>query len=66
MTRQPNVREGDIVTLTCENVGSRGDGLFKNEGYVIFCPGTEVGKTYELRITKVKDNSGFAEVISQQ
>ena len=59
----PPVREGDLIELTCISIGKKGDGIFKHEKFVIAVPNTIVGKTYNLRITRVLPTIGFAEVV---
>lgn len=61
--RQVPVREGDVITLECKSTGSKGDGIFKKDGFTIFAPSTQVGQKYKLRITGVRQTFGFAEVV---
>ena len=41
------VRVGDVVDLTIEAVGEKGDGVAKVKGFVIFVPKAKQGETLE-------------------
>ncbi|MCI4367973.1 MAG: translation initiation factor IF-2 subunit beta [Thermoplasmata archaeon] len=52
---------GEIYRLTIEDVGRRGDGVAKKEGFVIFVTGaTTRGTTINAKITKVLGNNAYA------
>jgi translation initiation factor 2 subunit 2 len=52
---------GEIYRLTIEDVGRRGDGVAKKEGFVIFVTGaTQRGSTVNAKITKVLGNNAYA------
>ena len=53
------VREGDVVEVEIEDVGSEGDGIAKIDGFTIFVPDTEAGDAVEVRITDVKPRFAF-------
>ena len=59
------VKVGEEVEVTIEAVGTKGDGIAKKEGFVIFVPNTSKGDTVTIRITKVLNNMAFAEVAEQ-
>ena len=59
------VKVGDEIDVKVEAVGEKGDGIGKVSGFVIFVPGTEVGKTYKIRVTRVLQKVAFAEVIGE-
>jgi translation initiation factor 2 subunit 2 len=57
------VEVGEIYRLTIEDVGRRGDGVAKREGFVIFVTGaTQRGTTVNAKITKVLGNNAYAVV----
>lgn len=56
------VSEGDIVELEVEDLGSKGDGIARKEGFVIFVPGGEVDETYDVEITSVGRKFAFGEI----
>ncbi len=52
---------GEIYRLTIEDVGRRGDGVAKKEGFVIFVTGaTQRGVTVNAKVTKVLGNNAYA------
>ncbi|MCI4328646.1 MAG: translation initiation factor IF-2 subunit beta [Thermoplasmata archaeon] len=52
---------GEIYRLTIEDIGRRGDGVAKKEGFVIFVTGATVrGSTINAKITKVLGNNAYA------
>lgn len=63
---QPPVSEGETLELQIEDVGDQGDGLARvGPGYVVFVPDTEIGQQPLVRITAVRENFAFAEVVEQ-
>ena len=59
------VAEGEERDVVVEDVGSDGDGVVKIDGYALFVPGTETGDEVRIRVTDVKPNFGFAEVVEE-
>jgi predicted RNA-binding protein with TRAM domain len=57
----PPVKEGDVLTVKIEGMGSSGDGLARVKGFVIFIPGTRMDEEVKVRVTKVSRKVGFAE-----
>lgn len=57
------VAVGDELDVTIEAVASRGDGIAKKDGFVIFIKGAEQGKTVHIRITDVRQRYSVGEVI---
>jgi translation initiation factor 2 subunit 2 len=54
---------GEVYRLTIEDVGRRGDGVAKKEGFVIFVTGAATrGLTVNAKITKVLGNNAYAVV----
>lgn len=56
------VSEGETVELEIEDLGSKGDGIARKEGFVIFVPGGEVGESYDVEITSVGRKFAFGEI----
>jgi len=56
------VSEGDVVEVEVDDLGSKGDGIARVEGFVVFVPGGEVGETYEVEVNSVGNKFGFAEI----
>lgn len=62
----PPVSEGDIVDVTVEAVGDEGDGIAKvDRGYVLIVPGGRPGDELSVRVERVHENVGFANIVSQ-
>ncbi len=57
------VKVGDEIEVTIEAVASKGDGIAKKEGFVIFVPGAKVGDKVRIRITDVKNRFATGELI---
>lgn len=57
------LEEGQVIErMTCEGIGSKGDGIFRQDGMVIFVKDTIVNKEYNILITKVLSTVAFGEV----
>jgi len=57
------VSEGDMVELEIQDLGSKGDGIARVEGFVVFVPGGEVDQEYEVEITSVGRKFAFGEIV---
>ncbi len=54
---------GEVYRLVIEDVGRRGDGVAKKEGFVIFVTGAnQRGATINAKVTKVLGNNAYAVV----
>ena len=60
------VKVGDELDVKIEAVGEKGDGIAKKDGFVLFVPSTKQGDEVKIRVTRVLQKVGFAEVISQK
>lgn len=56
---------GDELDVKIETVGSKGDGVARVKGFVIFVPGTKQGDEVKIRVNKVLNKVSFAEVITK-
>ncbi len=63
--RNPPVREGEELDVKIEAVGSKGDGIAKKDGFVLFVPGVNEGDEVRIRVNRVLNKVGFAEVVGQ-
>lgn len=59
------INVGDELDVKIEAVGSKGDGVARVKGFVIFVPGTKQGDEVKIRVNKVLNKVSFAEVITQ-
>ncbi|MFH1285895.1 MAG: TRAM domain-containing protein [Candidatus Micrarchaeota archaeon] len=55
------VKVGEEVEVTIEAVASKGDGIAKKEGFVIFVPGAAVGEKIMIKITDVRGRYAMGE-----
>lgn len=63
---QPPVSEGEERRLQIEDLGDKGDGIARvGPGYIVFVSDTEIGQQPLVRITTVRENFAFAEVLKQ-
>jgi predicted RNA-binding protein with TRAM domain len=58
------VAVGDEVEVKIEAVASKGDGIAKKDGFVIFIKGATEGQTVKVRITEVKERFAIGEIIA--
>ena len=58
------VKTGDEVEVKIEAVASKGDGIAKKDGFVIFIKGAKEGDTVKARITEVKERFAIGEIVS--
>jgi predicted RNA-binding protein with TRAM domain len=62
----PPVSEGDVREVTIETLGDKGDGIAKIErGYVVIVPDSKPGDEPTVKITSVRENVSFADVIEE-
>ncbi|VVC02106.1 TRAM domain protein [uncultured archaeon] len=59
------VAVGDVIEVTIEATGSKGDGIAKKDGFVIFVKGASQGQTVKIKITGVGRSSATAEVAGE-
>ena len=59
------VKVGDELDVKIEAVGEKGDGIAKKDGFVLFVAGTKQGDEVKIKITRVLQKVGFAEVVGK-
>jgi predicted RNA-binding protein with TRAM domain len=59
------VKEGDELEVTIDDIGSRGDGITRVQGFLIFVPRTKVGEKLRVKIVKVERGFAVAEKIEE-
>ena len=59
------VKVGDELDVKIEAVGEKGDGIAKKDGFVLFVPSTKQGDNVRIKVTRVLQKVGFAEVVGQ-
>ena len=55
------VKENQEVDVVIDDIGSRGDGIAKMAGYMIFVPQTKIGERIRVRIRSVSEKFALAE-----
>lgn len=60
------VKVGDELDVKIEAVGEKGDGIAKKDGFVLFVPDTKQGDEVKIRVTRVLQKVGFAEVVGEK
>jgi predicted RNA-binding protein with TRAM domain len=58
------VKVGDELDVTIEATASRGDGIAKKDGFVIFVKDAKQGEKVKIRITEVRAKFANGEVVS--
>jgi predicted RNA-binding protein with TRAM domain len=59
------VKENQEIEITIDDVGSRGDGIAKIQGYLIFVPRSKIGERVRVRIRSVGEKFAVAERIAE-
>jgi len=61
---RPSPVEADqILKVTIEKIGMKGDGIARIGGFVIFVPDTKIGDVVEVQVLRVKNTCAFAEKV---
>jgi translation initiation factor 2 subunit 2 len=60
---RPAVQEGDTLEVTIEDLGKRGDGVARYEGFLIFVEGAMKGQTVRVKVDRISGNMAFAHPI---
>jgi predicted RNA-binding protein with TRAM domain len=58
------IKVGDVIEVTIEATASKGDGIAKKDGFVIFVKGAKQGDKVTIKITDVKARFGIGELVS--
>lgn len=61
------VEQDQILQVTIENLGKKGDGIARitNDRFVIIIPKTEPNKQYVIKITRLFDKFAIAEKLTE-
>ena len=63
--RKAPVREGEEYEVGIESVGEKGDGIARVKGFVLFVAGVKKGDYVKIKITKVLQKVGFAQMVKK-
>ena len=58
------VKVGDEVDVSIDNVASKGDGIARVDGFVVFVKGAKEGDKLKVRITDVKARFAIGEIVA--
>jgi len=58
------VKENQEIEVVIDDVGSRGDGIAKIEGYLIFVPRSKIGERVRVKIRSVGEKFALAEKLA--
>ncbi|MCL5678596.1 MAG: translation initiation factor IF-2 subunit beta [Candidatus Thermoplasmatota archaeon] len=58
-----SLKEGSVLEVRIEDVGSRGDGVARLDRYIIYIPGAQKGSTVKIRIGKMSGTIAFANIV---
>lgn len=58
------VKENEEIEVTIDDIGSKGDGIAKIEGFLIFVPRVKIGERVKVRIMSVGEKFAVAEKIA--
>lgn len=59
------VKVGEVHEVSINSVGEKGDGIAKVKGFVLFVPNVKKGDYVKIKVTKVLQKVGFAEVVEK-
>jgi predicted RNA-binding protein with TRAM domain len=63
---KPPVEEGETRRVEIDGIGGQGDGITRVErGFVVIVPDTEQGERVAIKITDVRENVAFAEIVER-
>lgn len=57
------VKENEEVEVVIDDIGSRGDGIAKMSGYLIFVPRSKIGERIRVKILSVREKFAVAEKV---
>ncbi len=57
------LKEGVVLEVTIQDMGSRGDGVARIDRYIIYVPGAQKGATVKVRIGKMSGTIAFANIV---
>jgi predicted RNA-binding protein with TRAM domain len=59
------VEVGKEYDVTISDTSKRGEGIAKIDGFVIFVPGTKMGQTARITVTRVSERFASGEVVEK-
>lgn len=65
LTARPAVQEGETYEVTIDDLGKRGDGVARYEGFLIFVEGAMKGQTVRVKVDRISGNMAFAHIAAR-
>jgi translation initiation factor 2 subunit 2 len=62
----PQLEEGKVYEFTVEDIGGKGDGIARRDGFTVFIPGTVKGQTVKAFVEKTTGNIAFAKIVRER
>lgn len=59
------VKVGDVISVTIEATASKGDGIAKKDGFVVFVKDAKQGQTVNVKITDVRARFAIGELTGE-
>ncbi len=56
------LQKNDILTVTCDSIGTNGEGIVRLDGMTLFVPYFLTGERARVKVLKVKGNAAYAKV----
>ena len=63
---RPQLEEGKVYEFTVEDIGGKGDGIARRDGFTVFIPGTVKGQTVKAFVEKTTGNIAFAKIVRER
>ena len=63
-TYKKPVDRDDVIEVTIESTGAKGDGIAKVNNFVVIVTGAKEGEKVKVKITRVLKKMAFAEIVS--
>ncbi len=63
-TYKKPVEKDDVIEVTIESTGAKGDGIAKVNNFVVIVPGAKEGEKVKVKITRVLKKMAFAEIVT--
>jgi len=60
------VKEGQEIDVIIDDIGSKGDGITRIQGFLVFVPQTKVGERLRIKIISVRRTFAIAEKIESK
>lgn len=59
------LKAGDVIELTIDDIGRKGDGMGKYHDYIVIVPGTARGSQVNVKITNISSRTAFGNVTNE-